>query len=253
MENVVNMLQHFGLNDKEANTYLANLELGPTSIQKLAKCARLNRSTVHFIADRLKKKGLMGETRKGKKRLLFAENPQKFKELLLREKSSIKTKEDTLVDLMPILEQIESTDDKKPQIHFYEGMQGFYDICLKSIEKAQDEILFLSSYDDFINIDHHSEFDAKVYIPSRIKKGITIRMLVFKNEWAEVLRSKEDKEMRKLRYLPKNFKFKSTIFIYGDEFSMVSSKAPYLGVVINSKELAHTMKQIYEMLWTVGK
>lgn len=253
MKNVVNMLQHFGLSAKEANTYLASLELGPSSIQKLSKCARLNRSTVHFIADRLRKKGLMGETRKGKKRLLFAEDPEKFKELISKEKSTLNTKESTLVDLLPMLQDIETTDENKPKVMFYEGMEGFFDICLRSIEKAKDEILFLSSYHDFIKVGQNDKFDEKKYVPTRIKKGKSIRMVVFKNEQAEKLRKNQKKELRELRYLPKNFKFKSTFFIYGDEFSMVSSKPPFLGVVIMSKELAHTMKQIYELIWNVAK
>lgn len=253
MKNVVNILQHFGLSDKEAYTYLASLELGPASIQKLSQCSRLNRSTVHFVTDRLRKKGLMSETRKGKKRLLFAEDPEKFKEILSQDKANVKIKESALVDLLPFLENIEMSADRKPQVRFYEGTQGFYDICERSLNKAKKEILFLSSYTDFIKDADHEKYEDLKYVPNRLKKGIKIRMLVFKNEWAIKHRANQKKELRELRYLPDNFKFKSSIFIYGDEFSMISSQAPFLGVVIESKELAHTMKQIYEMLWAVSE
>lgn len=253
MKNVVSILQHFGLNDKEASTYLASLELGPASIQKLSQCARLNRSTVHFVTDKLRKKGLMGETRRGKKRLLFAEDPDKFKEILSQDKANVKIKESALVDLLPFLQNIEMSADRKPQVRFYEGTQGFYDICNRSLNNAKKEILFLSSYVDFIKVSTDDKYDENYYIPIRLKKGILIRMLVFKNEWAQKLRVKQKEELRELKYIPPNFKFKSSIFIYGDEFSMISSQAPFLGVVIESKELAHTMKQIYEMLWAVSE
>ncbi len=253
MEQIVSMLQQFGLNEKEANTYLTSLELGPSSIQKLARCARLNRSTVHFVSDRLRKKGLMGETRKGKKRLLFAEDPQKFGELLSQQKSDLSLKENILNNMLPILQNIEAAEDNKPKVQFYEGMQGFFDICTRSIEKSKKEILFLSSYNDFINVHDVDRYDNEYYIPTRIKKGIKIRMLVFENARSRKRRNVQKEELREMRYLPKNFKFKSTILIYGDEFSMISTQAPYLGVVIKSKELSHTIKQIYEIIWSVSR
>ena len=253
MKNVVNVLQHFGLTDKEASTYLASLELGPASIQKLSNCARLNRSTVHFVTDRLREKGLMGETRRGKKRLLFAEDPDKFKELLQKDKAKVKRKESALNELLPLLEDRETSADRKPHVRFYEGTKGFYDICNRSLDKAKKEILFMSSYTDFVKDADHAKYDDDRYVPKRLEKGLKIRMLCFENRWAQKHRANQKEELRDLRYLPPDFKFKSTFFIYGDEFSMMSSQAPFLGVVIESKELAHTMKQIYEMLWAISK
>lgn len=253
LQNVVNMLQHFGLSAKEASAYLACLELGPSSIQQISKHSGMNRSTVHFLAESLKKKGLFSETCKGKKRLIFAVKPKKFVNLVNKEREHVDLMESSLNDLVPILNNISASESNKPKIMFYEGEKGFYDICNRSIDHADKEILFLSSLSDFRNVGNDQLYDEGHYIPKRIKKGVFIKMLVFENRISQNYRISQAKELRETRFLPNDFKFKSTFFIYGDEFSMVSSKPPFLGVVIQSKQLAHTMKQIFGMLWAVSK
>jgi sugar-specific transcriptional regulator TrmB len=254
LKNVVSMLQHFGLSSREASAYLACLELGPSSIQQISKHSTMNRSTVHFLAESLKKKGLFGETCKGKKRLIFAVKPEDFTKLVNKKRDHVNLMESSLENLIPLLQNISSAEANRPKVMFYEGEKGFYDICDRSIKHATNkEILFLSSLDDFRNVGNDKEFDVEGYIPKRVKHGIHIKMLVFENRVSQKYRISQAKELRETRFLPDDFKFKSTFFIYGDEFSMVSSRPPFLGVVIQSKQLSHTMKQIFEMLWAVGR
>jgi sugar-specific transcriptional regulator TrmB len=247
------MLQHFGLSAREANAYLACLELGPSSIQQISKHSTMNRSTVHFLAESLKKKGLFSETRKEKKRLLFAVKPEKFANFVNKEREHVNLMESDLDNLIPVLNSICASENNKPRVMFYEGEKGFYDICHRSIDHANKEVLFLSSLSDFRSVGNDQRFDEGSYIPKRVKKGIHIKMLVFKNQISQNYKSNQVNELRETRFLPDTFKFKSTFFIYGDEFSMISSKPPFLGVVIQSKQLSHTMKQIFEMLWAISK
>lgn len=253
LQNVVSMLQHFGLSAREANAYLASLEIGPSSIQQISKHSGMNRSTVHFIAESLKKKGLFSETNRGKKRLIFAVKPENFTKLVNRERKHLDLIENDLAFLIPALNNISSAEENRPKVRFHEGEKGFYDICTRSIEHANEEILFLSSLSDFRGVGNDESYDEGYYIPKRVKEGINIKMLVFENRVSQNYRIRQVKELREVRFLPDEFKFKSTFFIYGNEFSMVSSKPPFLGVVIQSKQLSHTMKQIFEMLWAVGK
>lgn len=253
LQNVVSMLQHFGLSAREANAYLASLELGPASIQSISKHSGMNRSTVHFLAESLKSKGLFSETNRGKKRLIFAVKPENFSKFVNKERRHIDLMESSLESLIPALNSISSAEENRPKVRFYEGEKGFYDICTRSIEHANKEILFLSSLSDFRGVGNDVKYDEGHYIPIRVKKGINIKMLVFENRISQNYRIRQVKEMREVRFLPDEFKFKSTFFIYGDEFSMISSKPPFLGVVIQSKQLSYTMKQIFEMLWAVGK
>ena len=79
-------LQQLGLSDKEAKTYLASLELGPVSVQEIAKKSGLKRPTVYFAIEQLIKMGLMSSFEKGKKRYFSAESPERLVSLITAQK-----------------------------------------------------------------------------------------------------------------------------------------------------------------------
>ena len=80
-------LLEIGLDEKEAKTYLSALELGPTNIQDLTSKSSLKRSTIYEMIKNLQAKGLISETKKGKRRLFVASEPENLKRsLVLKEK-----------------------------------------------------------------------------------------------------------------------------------------------------------------------
>jgi sugar-specific transcriptional regulator TrmB len=251
-EEIVKELQQFGLTDKEALIYLSALALGPSSIQSIAKRSKLNRSTVHIISESLMQKGFFGETRRKKKRLIFAEDPDKIKDMLREQKYLIEMKERMLDRLMPSLQNIDVTQEGRPKMRFYEGEQGFYDVCQRSLDKVKDEILLLSSMKDFYDAASEN-YDNDYYIPTRKKKNVKMRMLAFEMPRTVELKKRDSKDYRETRFLSQEYKFKSSMFIYGDEFSMTTSKAPFLGLVVESKELCQMMRQVFEIIWNVSK
>ena len=60
-----------GLNKKEAKLYLASLELGPATVNKLAKKSRLKRTTIYSLIDSLGARGIIKEVRRRGKKYFF--------------------------------------------------------------------------------------------------------------------------------------------------------------------------------------
>ena len=60
MEDLQETLKTIGLNQKEASLYLAALNLGTAPMSRLAKQAKLKRSTAYQIFRALEKRGIMG-------------------------------------------------------------------------------------------------------------------------------------------------------------------------------------------------
>lgn len=247
-QKLVKQLQQFGLSDKEAAIYLASLQLGSATVQDISKKSDLNRSTVHILINRLRKKGFLGTTRNKNKRLIFAESPEKLKEIVDQEKFQVEMKEMSLTGLLPILENFNPHQQGKPKVSFYEGERGFFDLCERSLQKAKDEMFFISSMRDFYDVTTQ-KYDDEHYIPTRVKKGIKIYALLFRNKRTEWMKKVQKDYLREVRFLPEKYRFKSSIFIYGDEFSLCSSKMPFLGVVVQSEELTHTMLQMFKLMW----
>ena len=71
-------LQNLGLTEKEARIYLAALELGPSTVQEIAKKTGLIRTTVYNQIKILSEKGLLSELQEGKKRLIISQDPDRL-------------------------------------------------------------------------------------------------------------------------------------------------------------------------------
>lgn len=248
LSKVVKQLQQFGMSEKEAIIYTTLSELGPTNIQDLAKHSKINRSTTHVICEKLRQDGFIGESRKGKKRLIFVEDINKFRHQVEEEKFNLNMKEMTLNGLIPALQALHPTQQDLPLVRFYEGEEGFYEVCQRSLDRAKQEILFFGSIDDFHEAGS-STYDLDHYVPKRLERNLKINMLVFKTKDTAAMKMNDKQNLREMRFLPPDYKFESTMFIYGNEFSMITSKAPFLGVVIESRELTTFMKKIFGIIW----
>ena len=67
MEISENLLKTLGMNQMQAQVYVAALELGEATMQALARKSAVNRSTIYTFIDELKARGYILETRKNKR------------------------------------------------------------------------------------------------------------------------------------------------------------------------------------------
>src|SRR5437667_11931932 len=74
-----NILEEFGLSEKETKAYLALLELGPSPARAVARKTGVNRGTAYDILKKLVELGLASFYRKGKQHFA-AEPPERLVE-----------------------------------------------------------------------------------------------------------------------------------------------------------------------------
>lgn len=100
-------LRKLGLKAKEISVYLAALELGFCSAQKIAQKAGISRPTAYAIIKELEKKGLMVESKNGApkdaKNYFSAESPDKLLGLLRVQKREIEEKEREFIRIISAL------------------------------------------------------------------------------------------------------------------------------------------------------
>lgn len=127
-------LRKLGLNEKEARVYLAGLELGPSSVQNIAKKAGLSRPTTYEIIKKLEGKKLFVELKLKQKRCFLAQSPEKILGLLRTQKKEIEEKEREFIRIISALEG--KFTKEKEGMRIFKGTDG-----LKSLE----EIISFSS------------------------------------------------------------------------------------------------------------
>ena len=116
-------LRKLGLTEKEVKVYLAGLELGPDSVQNIAKKAQFSRPTTYEIVKKLEEKRLFVERGKKGKRVFTAQSPERILGILRTQKREIEEKEREFVRIIAALEAKYSKE--KEGITIFKGKEGF--------------------------------------------------------------------------------------------------------------------------------
>lgn len=238
-------LQQLGLSDKEAKTYLASLGLGSASVQEIAKKAGLKRPTVYFAIEQLIKKGLMSFFEKGKKRFFSAESPERLVSLISAQKRKAQSLEESLQKVLPGLNDVFDLTGEKPRVRFFEGKEGLkvlQEDFLKSNVKNLENIY---PRDDFIKV--FSEAERKKYVASLIKKKVRVRTIYTSKSKPVQLISNPYAERKFVSH--EKFPFSADITIYGNKVAIGTFKGKLVGVIIESKEIAETLRLVFNLAW----
>src|SRR4030066_1492429 len=126
-------LRKLGLSEKEVRVYLAGLELGPNSVQNIAKQAGLSRPTAYEIIKKLTDKKLFLETKQKNKRVFSAQSPESILGILRTQKREIEEKEREFIRIIATLEAKYSREEG---VRVFKGKES-----LRSLE----EIISFSS------------------------------------------------------------------------------------------------------------
>jgi sugar-specific transcriptional regulator TrmB len=238
---LISILKQFGFNDKEAAIYLACLELGPAMAQKIAKKANIKRTTVYLVAESLKKQGLMAEFRDKQGIHYVAEPP----EHLIK---SLDKRKEVLKQALPQLQALANKEIIKPIIRFYESKAGILEICEDTLKTKDSETLFISSLSDIYRI-ISKKYDDEYYIPTRKKQNIRFRALILKDPRSLEFTKYDQENLRETRFLPQNFPFTATQFIYQNKVAYLSSYQELMGIIIESADISQMERQKFAMLW----
>ena len=131
-------LQKLGLKEREVRVYLAGLELGPASVQAIARKSGVTRPTMYEILKMLEGKGLFREAQQGKKRFFIANSPEKILNILRLEKRELEEKEREFIRIIAALES-KYTLKERGAIRVFKGKEG--------LQVLQEQILYTAKKD----------------------------------------------------------------------------------------------------------
>ena len=236
-------LVSFGLTDKEAEIYLANLQLGYATIQEVADKSNLNRTTVYPHIKNLIQRGLINAVEKNGRLFYVAERPEK-----LRYIHEINEKE-MLNQLMPQLESLYNIAQDKPTVKYFDyndevGLRNLRHEVKLNLKKQAFNIFNYERYHEYINKQHIEEMLSglddyrAIYIASR--KAVDIRLDSF---------MKNDK--LKLKYLPVDkFGFLCEVLVSGDQVFISREKNSLL---IKDNLFSQTLTLLFSALWGIAE
>lgn len=237
-ENIINQIKEFGLETKQAEIYLAVLSLGRATVSDIAKKSRIKRTTIYQYLDDLVQKTFLLKSSKGKRIFYLAEEPKKLLNILENRKNKI-------ISILPELQKIYSISFQKPQIRFYEGIEGMR-IIYDEMTKTSDTIYGVFSVDKYWTI-FNKDDDKKFFENIRQHNG-QIKDLVEDT----LLGRKHIKENRYKEYcasklLPSNFKLGVDMLVAENKVAMISL-VNLVGVIIENLEIADLQRNFVKFM-----
>lgn len=247
---VQNTLREFGLGKTAANTYIQCLILGSSSIQEIAKNMNINRVTVHSAVEQLIGKGLLKESRKGKRRLIFAEGPEALERIRKKKMDKLSQMEGQVQYLMQTLSKINIAGGPQPTVSFYNGVDGLKKMLDESLE-ANGEILVFSYVEMLAEAVGREYLEA--YFKKRSSMGIKTRLIFPPCAFAGRVMEQAVKYDINVRILPKNYEWSAGFFLWNEKVAWLSYTEGKRSVtVIQNKDIAEFVRNvIFEIAWNV--
>lgn len=238
-------LEKIGLAEKEAKVFLASLELGSSTVQEIAKRADINRATTYVIIEKLMKKGLMSSVEKGKKTFFQTEDPKRLLKLLEEQEEGLKRKEEEFKKYLPELETLFNIAEEKPKVRFFEGKEGLITIQKDILRSKPCSVV------EFVPLDYTYEVFPPGEQDHRHKMREISKKIIYSSKLNYVM-PKEN--LMESRIIPsEKFPFSTEVVVYDDKVAIASHKGKLMGVIIENKGIADSLKTIFNLAWEAAE
>lgn len=240
------LLGNLGLNEKEAKTYLAVLELGSSTIKPIATKAGVKRTSIYNFIDKLVGQGLITQAKVRNRTQYSALSPERLLEL---QKEKLSHVQKTLPELLSLF----NNSYTKPKIQYFEGAEQMKNI-VREEPRCSKECLYIWAGAPGLEMIGGARFMTEID-KDRIRKGVIVKTIRFKKQDLRFETSAHGtKYLRQLRFGPDKFKPTMSMGIYDSgKVSFFSSKKESFGILIESKELEQLMRVFHELLWVKSK
>ncbi len=237
-------LQALGLQEKEAKVYVASLELGQATVQKISVKAEIKRPTTYFIIENLMKQGLMSSFYQGKKQYFMAEMPERILGIIDRDRRALDLRAEQFNRLLPELQSINNRNKSKPVVKYYEGKEGLLAMTMGYTRSSKGQSIYNIFSRDILE-QSISPDELQKLREVRVKSNISLKT-IYTREGGDLV-NVENAEL--VRLDSKDFPITCDIAFYEDKIRIASFKNRMIGIVIEDKEVAQSLRSVFELAW----
>lgn len=247
------VLEKIGLTKGEIKVYFSLVELGESSSGPIILHAKVSRSKVYEVLEKLKEKGLVSEVIKENTKYFQAADPKQILEFIKDKEKELTDYKLEFITILPKLEDMQKLKEDKQELKVYSGIEGvktFYNEILNSLNKG-DEYLAMSFPKEAL------QYESLIYMfqdfhKRRGEKGIRAKILT--SEKKEL--SKKGMNFSHTKY----YEFRQIesvlptgLAIFNDTVATFNwGKVPRVFVII-CKENADQYKKFFYNLWDKAK
>jgi sugar-specific transcriptional regulator TrmB len=239
-------LEKIGLSEKEASVYLAALELGPHPVQDIARKAGVNRATTYVMIEALLQRGLMTSLERGKKRLFSVEPPDRLLSIIRVKERELQEQEREFSQILPELRSILAASGERPRVRFFEGPEGLRAIreeILAADAKEMWSALDATDATQVLSPEENAAFDRRL----REKEIKGCQLYVGSRSMAELHQAHPHWQFRSIP--SDRCPITGEFTVFGNKIFAFTMRGKLIGAVIESEELAKTLRSIFMLAW----
>lgn len=234
----IELLRGLGMQDSEARVYFAALELGPSSVQDIAKRAELSRTATYTAIELLEARKIFHSDTRGKKTVYIAEQ---LEHLLAHLRSEVRRMQEKAEIMEASMEEIRlASGGEKPIVRFYEGLDVVR-VLAEEVKKKDP-----SAWREMVNLDDVTHM-ATLDETAALRKALASRKRDIRILHHGAIRKQfEDREYRRI----KGHKLvHGDVVIYADTVALLTMQRKVVMAVIENKDIADSMRQMFDLAW----
>ena len=238
-------LLHIGLNEEEADLYLALLELGGAPAGRLAKRLGRRRTSTYHTLYRLIEQGLAQSSRRGASQFFSPAPPEKIVELT-------RGRFESAAQILPELHSLQNSLAHKPKVRFFEGGNGIEKVFEESLS-ARGEVLGYTNLAMLIEL--FPEYFRR-YTKERMRRKIKVRYLSPRPPHgvdliASFFNLASAQDFLEVLFInAAEFPIASDVTIFGNTVALMSlSREEQYALMLESASAAKTMKAVFDLAW----
>ncbi len=242
MDKIKQVLKNLGLTDKESVVYSTLLSCGSASAYTIAEKSGLKPPTVYLTLQNLISKNIAYTSPRSKKKLFYAKDPR---ELLSSFEEKVAQTKKALPDMLSLM----PSDIPKIKVQYYQGKKGIDEALRYGRKNGYPTKDVVGFYADAENISDNFMEVATQYLIDSSKQGIYIRGITPDHDSTADMRKKNIELGHKIRVIPyKDYSAKASIEAE-ENFVRIVMIHEEKAIIIDNKELAKMVRQIFEMVW----
>tara|TARA_Y100000310_G_scaffold345733_1_gene469004 strand:- start:12727 stop:13479 length:753 start_codon:yes stop_codon:yes gene_type:complete len=239
------LLQKFGLSPTAAKVYMALLELGQASADKIAKRAKTYKANVYDAIDKLEEVGLSTYIYEGNKKQFIPTNPEKLPQILEdmknKELDRMEMMKKEIGELMPQLKAKYGSIKEKELFEVYRGRKA-YKAVINEILKEKPKF-----WKGFGNFQVKEAFPIE-YI--HWFKKVPFRLFSTKTKKVEALKKEAGKTCDvKVTWLPEEVYMPIVWVVFGNNVLIIIYEPDLILMRIKSEQVVKTFSNQFDYLW----
>ncbi|MFH0873810.1 MAG: helix-turn-helix domain-containing protein [Candidatus Komeilibacteria bacterium] len=245
-------LHQIGLSDKEAEVYLAVLELGTDTVQNIAKKAKVKRPTTYVALKLLISKGLVSSVEKGKKSFFIAEDPEHLVRFLDQQIKNLDLKKDNIKPLLSELKLINNRSADKPVVRFFEGKEGLNSLNAEFYKEFSKEARSSKKSDEKLYLCYSRDLLNKVFTAEEIEINREVRVRADVESLPLYNSTQPPKDAAKAKGIKLNeieFPFPCDIAVYKNKVRFISLIGKPSAILIEDKNLAQGLRSLFRLAY----